>query len=218
MRNTTVLIRHANRQDISHPDKVRTAELTLDGVINAHKAGRFLKQKFPAEEIYTSPFKRCIDTGKVIALAYGNGMRVIGEESEYGALCCGFLKEGKAEEWFEISCSINLKEFFEDITKAYSTYHSFGIMKYNNAFDYARDVLAKYLMKKDIIAVTHDSTIAPVLAFLSAEYKCDIELAGKQPPYLTGVAIRHEEGNIISIKSVDALKNVVKICFPCPHE
>ncbi|MEM4332507.1 MAG: phosphoglycerate mutase family protein [Candidatus Micrarchaeia archaeon] len=212
----TIFIRHANRRHISVPSDFSEGGLTIEGKINAFKAGRFLKGRFSEDiqEIHTSRRKRCRETAMLISLGYSPIKRVplISELKEPDTLCAGFVKN--VDEWNHLCMNSDFfSMFFMQTETLFKRYSKFNLFKYNSPSDYADEVLQKYLVEKSIIAVTHDFTIAPLWVALSNKLGFCLEGIGGRPGYLTGIVIYHAQGKILKIESINAIAKNVSTVF-----
>lgn len=66
-RPVIVLMRHSIRYPINSDEEIITAGLTPEGFDLAKDFGSWLSTQFPFGHFYSSPIKRCVDTGMMVA-------------------------------------------------------------------------------------------------------------------------------------------------------
>ncbi len=213
--NTTIIMRHSNRPHIVTPEDFATANLTFTGKINAFKAGRFLKDSYKIDEIHSSFRQRCYDTATLVSLGYSpfKNIPITREQGEFDTLCAGFVKN--MDEWNHLSMNHDFFiMFYGNMNALFTRYKPYNVFKHDSATPYAQEVMKKYLKNKNILAIAHDSTIAPLWVTLSGEFGFRLNGLADRPGFLNGIVIHHVNGEIQRLEKIDAKRKAIRQIYP----
>ncbi|MCX8206130.1 MAG: histidine phosphatase family protein [Candidatus Micrarchaeota archaeon] len=199
--NFTMILRHADREHFNKDlSNVFTANLLAEGKLRAHKMGRMVRKQFGvANTVYTSIAPRCYHTGVIIAhSSKGFVAPVIEcERSKYGDFSGGFLKEGMMESWVSVVPGhLASKRPYRDIMRGWV---ESGLARLDRD-GYAEHILSKYIMERNILAITHDTTVAPLAEYLAEKWGFEFTSEMYCPPFLTGLCLLHDAGALSAIK------------------
>lgn len=198
--NCTIVLRHADREEITSKKQAPFAKLTLKGRLKAIRHGLWLKVKYGhAKEIYSSKTARCVQTASIIVLPFSLNSRpkLSVDYDYYGFFSTGYIKDGKLDYWMEDILSQKSK--ITRYNEMFAKWAEMGLLKCTLQ-EYGRAFLSRYLINHNIIAVTHDSIIGPLMESLSHEYVFALRDYMIQPAPLAGFCIEHENKKIHNIR------------------
>jgi 2,3-bisphosphoglycerate-dependent phosphoglycerate mutase len=169
---TVFLVRHAQAQG-----QPSLSPLTEKGMEQARALVAFFKDK-EINRIYSSPFKRAIDTIKLLALA--KKLEII-EDSRLGER---ILSSENMEDWQE-----KLKQSFEDFELAFE-----GGESHTSAMERASSILKEILLAdaEHIVLVSHGNLTALLLRYFNDSFGYD-ELMEMSNPDVFEVVVSDEQ-------------------------
>jgi hypothetical protein len=183
-----IVIRHSNREEIiSSKVNGLTAKLTPEGMKNARIFGKQLKDKMDVELDYiiTTFMKRCIDTGCLINSKHRSRTTIHHFNKEKSLVELGYVIPGKVHcflDYFDkmIIEGINYPRMFNDLFEK-------NVISYSDCNEYGRRFISKfYLPTRNSLVVTHDTTVAPIMHFLSKSFNFPLEKDMIEPKPLCG--------------------------------
>ncbi|MCX8200212.1 MAG: histidine phosphatase family protein [Candidatus Micrarchaeota archaeon] len=196
----TIVLRHADREDITSREQAPFAKLTLKGRLKAIQHGLWLGINFGLpKEVYSSKTIRCIETAKIITLPFVFKTRVKMkiDDDYYGFFSTGYIKDGKFDAWMEdILARAHKKERYAEM---FARWSEKGLIKCT-LHEYGRNFLSSYLTPHNLIAITHDSVIGPLMEALAHEFGFRMRDYMLWPNPLAGFCIEHENQRIYTIK------------------
>jgi broad specificity phosphatase PhoE len=196
--NYTIILRHGERQKINRVEDTESANLILKGVINSILMGLFLRNNYSGiKRIKTSYIKRCYDTAVFIKKGYALFEKIdIIRARDNGALeSSGYVKEKHFWDWVthQKTNKLNWRQFeekFNELSKK-------GWCNYSTLKDYTKDFMKENLLDENVLIVTHDTTLVPLLIGLGKIHKIN-----NLPKPLTGIVIHHEKGEIQKVELI----------------
>ncbi len=197
--NYTIILRHGERQKIHNVNETESAKLIMKGLINSILMGLFLRSKYKGiQKIKTSYIKRCYDTAIFIKKGYAPFKKIeIRRAESNGALeSSGYVKEEHFWDWVRHQRTNrmswrNFEDKFNELSKK-------GWCNFSSLKDYTKEFMRENLTEENILIVTHDTTLVPLLIGLDKLHKID-----NIPKPLTGVVVHHEKGKIKKIELIE---------------
>jgi broad specificity phosphatase PhoE len=183
------MIRHSNREKIiSSKVNGLTANLTSEGIRNAKIFGRELKDKLDVDldNIYTTFMKRCIDTGNLIDSEHHSQTVVYNYDMEKSLTELGYVNKSKMMEYLDYfdkmieKDEMNYPLMFEVLSKR-------NVVNYKTCNEFALKLISRfYIPSRTNLIVAHDTTIAPLMHFLSETFKFSLTEEMIKPKPLCG--------------------------------
>lgn len=197
----TIILRHADRVPIREDlSNVFTAELTIRGVFRCDEMSRLIRSQFGKMDcIYMSIAPRCCMTGMLVGWLNSGGITpyIRSESSKYGDFSSGYLKEGMMDLWLKVVAT-DLKTRLPYCHLMRKWVES-GLARLDRDA-YAEHILSRYLAARNIIAITHDTSLAPIAEYLSGRYRFAFTDEMYSPPFLSGLCLLHTDGMLNAIK------------------
>lgn len=196
--NYTIILRHGDREKIKTIKHTETAKLVLKGLINSILMGFYLRKKYNGiKKMKTSYIKRCYDTAVFIKKGYApfKNMDIIRAKSNGALESSGYVKEEHFWDWitYQKTNSINWRHFEEKFNEL----SKIGWTNYTSIKDYTKDFMRENLVDENILIITHDTTLVPLLIGLEK-----IDKINNIPKPLTGIVVHHEKGEIKKIELI----------------
>jgi hypothetical protein len=196
--NYTIILRHGERQKIRKVEDTESAKLILRGVINSILMGFFLRTKYSGiKKMKTSYIKRCYDTAVFIKKGYAplEKIDIIRAENNGALESSGYIKEKHFWDW--VTYQKTNKMNWRDFEKKFNELSKKGWCNYSSLKDYTIDFMKKNLIEENVLIVTHDTTLVPLLIGLEKIHKIN-----NIPKPLTGIVIHHEKGEIQKVELI----------------
>jgi len=196
--NYTIVLRHGDREKIKTIKHTETARLIFKGIINSFLMGLFLRSKCNGiKKMKTSYIKRCYDTAVFIKYGYSPFKKIeINRAKNNGALeSSGYIKEEHFWDW--VTYQKTNKMNWRDFEKKFNELSKKGWCNYSSLKDYTIDFMKKNLIEENVLIVTHDTTLVPLLIGLEKIHKIN-----NIPKPLTGIVIHHEKGEIQKVELI----------------
>lgn len=199
----TVVLRHSHRSKIRNADDAIKARITLRGYAYALRAGAFLRKKLPdIESIHSSNASRCYRTAQAVRAAYRafNYPKVLREARPCDFFGAGYIREEKFCAWLEDTKNRARGRS----TGPDSFYERFRIWEESDLLrcgieQYGKEFLSRFLSDRNLLFITHNSTITPIMEFLSRKHEFEVRPAFLDPEVLSGFCIYHSFGSPESI-------------------
>lgn len=173
----TFLMRHAERVPIRKPGDVIFANLTENGIEQAHRFGAVLAQSLQIGLVNTSPLERCVNTGKLILEGAEKKLAI----NSHWWLFSPFLRvkhqNGRGIGMWpaqpaNLPDAIYLNDRLEIL---------------------ARRIRTPVRPGEIYLYIAHDTTVLPFLAYLLGIDRVDM---GQIPNYQEGIALVRRDGQI----------------------
>ncbi len=198
--NHTIVLRHSDRHALINPEQSPFAPLTFRGRVKAIGHGVFLRKRFsPIHEIYSGYANRCVDTAHLLAFPLSpiRSMPIRTAMDDYGYFSAGYIREGRFNTWLNQTFSGEYPwKRYADI---FPKWGEAGFLKYSLR-EFGQVLLRKYLLSHNVLAVTHDCTIGPLMESLAIEFGFPVRDYMVKPTTLSGFFIEHDNGQVSAIK------------------
>jgi|GEM_PF-4333322 len=208
--NSTIILRHADREQIEDANKMHLAQVTFNGKIKSLWQGIFLKRSFSdIREIHTSSSERCIETANIIAhiLSPFNKPKIVISKDVYEFFSTGYVQPGKFDEWCKYM--LEYQQHKIDTYKIiFERMKELGLLRYSLK-EYKAEMIEKYLRSYNLLAITHDTTIGPLIEALAEDYGFKVHGNMINPSPLSGFYIVHDNGRISTIKWLEYGKDPI---------
>ncbi|MEM0437913.1 MAG: hypothetical protein QXU54_01290 [Candidatus Micrarchaeia archaeon] len=197
----TLILRHADRVPIREDlSTAFTAELTLRGILRCDEMSKLIRSQFDKMHcIYTSIAPRCYSTGVLLGCFNSAGITppIVGERSKYGDFSGGYLKEGMMDSWLRVVADdLQTRQPYSHLMRKWVE----SGLAHLSRDEYAEHILSRYLQIINVIAVTHDTNLAPIAEYLSEKYGFAFTEEMYFPQFLSGLCLLHENGEPSAIK------------------
>ncbi len=163
-----LVIRHSNRHRILSWDHLHSVPLTDRGRSRALQLGDHLKESglFKSPLILTSYASRCYETGFLTQLAFSESSLL--RRSKHSIFTTGFIRPSRLKEaYLYLSRSKGLRKTPEDM---FINLNLLELTRHNSLdhyFDRFFEKILKYsLVSDEIIVVSHDIVIAPLMHYV----------------------------------------------------
>ena len=192
-----LVIRHSNRNRILSWEHLHSVALTDKGKMRALKLGEHLRNSglFRSPLILTSYADRCYDTGYFTHLAFSNSSLL--RRSKYSIFTTGFIRPSRLKEaYLYLSRSKGLRKTPEDM---FINLNLLELTRHNSLdqyFDHFFEKVLKYsLASPEIIIVSHDIVIAPLMHYIFRNFfskNCEVNFPKPLEGFMMDI-----EGSII---------------------
>ncbi|MEM3364114.1 MAG: histidine phosphatase family protein [Candidatus Micrarchaeia archaeon] len=207
--NHTLVLRHADREELKTKEKAPFAKLTFKGKLKALQQGVLLRITYgDIHRIHSSRTSRCIQTASIISIPFmagkfnGNRPKLQVDLDYYGFFSTGYVRDGHFDAWME---DVFNSARWSNYTEMFAKWAEKGLLKCTLR-EFGKQFISNYLVDHNILAITHDSIIGPLMESLSYEYGFKLREHMIWPNPLAGFCIEHENGRIYTIKWYEYMK------------